>query len=91
MKTYCIPTKRSSATRWAAAVIVLFVAACVAALLSGCNEGRPEVVGADTIDVSGFGASVLVRDVTTKSGVHCVVMFGSSRGGISCDWEHAPH
>ena len=29
-----IPTKRSSAPRWAAAVIVLFVAACVVAVVT---------------------------------------------------------
>lgn len=80
-----IPTRRSPCVAfW---LIALF---CLLAFLVGCGESKPEAIGRDSTDVSVGGASAIVRDVTTPGGVRCVILVGSGRGGISCDWDHTP-
>ncbi len=58
-------------------VAAALTALIVAGMLAGCTNNNAE------------GTDVAVKRVTVNGKtIDCIVMDGTSSGGISCDWEH---
>lgn len=61
-----------------------YLAIGLACLLAGCSIGTATTSTGDTSVSNGAGT---IFDARTKDGVQCVVMVGSYKGGLDCNWE----
>jgi len=61
----------------------------VALVLAGCGDPAQEMASENRGPsiVSGGGGYGEVKEVRLSDGTRCVVLIGSSKGGISCDWK----
>ena len=63
-----------------------YIAAVLMVLTLTACEQRQKNIGPSTIALSGGGYGIYVRDLKVN-GTRCIVVYGSSKGGITCDWE----
>jgi len=65
--------------------------ASLALMLAACEgEGYSRTTTSGGIVVSNGASEGEVREIALRDGTRCAVLVGGYKGGITCDWGHAP-